>query len=980
MATTYTSPLHVFSLADITGTFGGETFPDNPDLIDTAGTTMEPYVDKDGNVLYGIDSEFGYYVTDFIGAEQKVLDGDYAEGWAGNIYDPDDPTTIVGLSLYNAETDVFRSGAPIGTWSLGLGGQTVKASTEHYNVMADVLSDQAYAGDPSAVAPLDDDLKILDLRPTGANGELQPGLVHNFYVAELTEALQRAMDGVETNANPTTYTDIDFDRDGTADTFTAMDVTIQADTNGDGVTETITVGGIDLDGDNTADVVDGFLNGFGGKADLTDVMAPNEDSITYDIAYSQDYSVTVKDDGKLLYRWGEAVKRPNDIRMEVNMDLPDEWIVDADSNGVADATEDGSLGFAIISAELVVNHDITNNPNDQIRPEDWENEAAIGRVPSHYIVQDPDDPSNTLWVSPVDSYNGEGEALPSYFKLTADGEIDMTAGGTAVYDPDGNLVGYRNEDAGGNPIGTVLRDMSLVALNETAGLSTSSEDLEEGFTTAWYTSVDREPFEWSYDMYSDDPYKNVYESFRFPEDAADAGYTEADLYSGPRWRLTPNKFGQDLPGLEIPLTPNSQPPYQKDNIKYETGETITTTINLLDWDADIDGDGVPDPSPFKTSDGWMLIDPTRLDENGDGVIDDGWSKVDDGSGNLVGAGDTMPTGPILSAVTPNGMNLTHEFFDTAVYIKGDRSDSAKIYDMELHIEYAPIEVLGSVQEVTGLNVETTTGYQDGTVYDNPVVFMTPPTMNGNDVATVQITEVTETGVTAYIKETSDLDGNHRGEDVAMLTFEEGEWNLVDGTKLEVGTVEIPKGATNDYVAVTFDTEFESTPTVMVQLQTENGAQWAVARVRNVTEDGFEVALQEQESAKDGFHVAEIVGWMAIEADNEAGLIDWGDLDSQAFLEQDLVNSDGGSITLDESVGVDPLVAAFLSSVNGKDPVTLRQTGMTDDGVSATISYLAQEEQSFDEETGHRLEDLHGLAFEQAGLLTGFEMPDEFVFV
>jgi hypothetical protein len=161
----------------------------------------------------------------------------------------------------------------------------------------------------------------------------------------------------------------------------------------------------------------------------------------------------------------------------------------------------------------------------------------------------------------------------------------MLAGGQAVTDPEDNLVGYRNEDADGNFIGTVLRDYSLIALAEVA-----------------------------------------------------------DLVSGPRWRLTPNKFGQDLPGLEVPIVENSPPPYQRDNIKYETGEFTTTTLNMLDWEGD---------SPLASSVGWMAVDRDRLDENRDGLIDEGWTNV---NGSL-GHGDALPTGLILTATTPNGVVL-----------------------------------------------------------------------------------------------------------------------------------------------------------------------------------------------------------------------------------------------------------------------------------------------------------------------------------
>jgi hypothetical protein len=313
--------------------------------------------------------------------------------------------------------------------------------------MAQVLSDQAFPGDPDAFSALDNDLRLRDLSVDETDGTLVEGIKHDHYVAELTEALQRAIDNVEDGNNPQSYSDIDFDRDGTPDTFTTRSVDIAYDSDGDGVAQTVTVGGIDLDNDGVADIVDGPLNGIGAEADMVDLLAPNESSVLTDIAYGDDYSVTLKDDGKLLYRFGAAVKRPNDVRLEVNMDLPDSWTLDEDGNGFADSLEGTNRGAIVTRAELVITHDITNNPNDQVRPEDYENEAAIGRLPAYYIVQDPNDATNTLWVSPVDSHDGRGTFLPSYFKLTEDGEIDLDAGGTAVFSPDGTLVGYRNTDA-----------------------------------------------------------------------------------------------------------------------------------------------------------------------------------------------------------------------------------------------------------------------------------------------------------------------------------------------------------------------------------------------------------------------------------------------------------------------------------------------------------------------------------------------------
>lgn len=954
----FISQKHIFSTNDLTGTFSGLTVGNvaDPDIfLDTKEDVVEAYIDKDGNALYGIDNEFGFDVTDFIGAEQKELNGDYAEGFAGNIYDEDD--NITGMSVYNAETDIFRSGAPLGTWSLGLGGSTVKASTEHYVTMSDLLSDQIVPGDTGAIRPLDNDLKMLDLRPVGT-GVFEVGALHEKYVRELSEALQKAID------NPLllqTFADIDFDRDGTDDTYSTVETEVQADIDDDGFVETIRVGGVDLDGDGEADLVDSFLNGFGANADIVDLLEPNESSVTYDIAYGQDYSVTLKDDGKLLYRWGEAIKRPNDIRMEIDLDLPDEWTSDENENGVADGLEGN--GFVVTRAELVITHDITNNPNDQVRPEDYENEAAIGRLPSYYVVQDPMSATpNELWVSPVDTYNGEGTFLPSYFKLDSNGNIDMLAGGLGVFDPGGTLIGYLNVDENDQPIGTVLRDMSLAIDPADPVLDFTTKDLEEGFTPEWYTTTDREPFEWSYDKFPNNEYANVYESFRSPEEAASAGYDKEDLVSGPRWRLTPNKFGQDLPGLEVPLVPNSAPPFQKDNIKYDTGTLTTTTLNLLDWAGD---------SPLATSLGWMAIDADRLDENKDGLIDAGWKDV---NGSL-NAGDEVPDGPVLSAVTPNGVTLDALAFDTAIYVKGDRQDSAKLYDMQLIIEYdtdIPVaeSTIGTVQMVSGLNHNPqTVNFEGGNSFSNSVVFATTTTKNGPHPVTVEFSEITSTGATLYLEEPDAYDGTHLNEDVSLVTFEAGVWSLADNSLLQVGTTVFEAGATNEFHTVTFDVEFDEAPIILLQTQTDNDSQWEVVRAQNVTTTGFEYAIQEQE-ASDGVHGSEVIGWAALDAANPDGIVDWTSMLGQAFNTGSVIDYTADEFEFVSDVGAAPLVAAAMSTFNGSDTANLRMAGVVDNGIAATASFFIQEEVSLDQEVFHVLENVTGMAFEESGVLMG----------
>ncbi len=571
----YLSPIHVFSIDDIIGDFAGNTFGNDSDpipIIDTSATFEDPnnpdppdydgpvraITDRDGNTLYPVDSSFGFFVDgvegsgDFIGAVPKERDEIYTEGWVGNILD--EQSEVIGLSLSDAATDTFKAGLPLGTWAAGLGGNSVKASTEHYVVMQNVLSDQlvpdpVIGPDGLPRGPLDNDLVMI-------GGDYDGWLIADI-IAELTTQLET---------------------DPSVDVFP--------------------------------------FDGGDGVIDIRDVLVPNEATVIENIAVSDDYSVTLKDDGKLLYRWGTLVKRPNDLRFQAQLDLPAEWL-----SPEADTLNEGR-GFRVTGAELIVTHAITNNPNDQIRPEDWENEAATGRQPSYLVIEDPEHPGDdnfALWVSPVNDFAGDGTFYPSYFKLDSDGNIITTPepGDELVLDLDGNAVGVRNTDSDGNPVGTILRYVGRPSLTTDILIS---EGLEDGFTNAWYTTMDRDPFEAVLDE-------------------------NGDYVVGPRWRMKSNKFGQDLPGVEIPLIPHSEPPFTGSNIRYEVGEMTTTTINLLDWEAGED-------SPLLYSKGWTTADPTRVNENG---------------------------------VTENGLQLT-EKFDIAFYIKGDRKPT-RVDDVQLVLNY-----------------------------------------------------------------------------------------------------------------------------------------------------------------------------------------------------------------------------------------------------------------------------------------------------
>jgi hypothetical protein len=561
---------HVFSVNDVLGGFDGTTYGtpglvNDPTIICGLGsvtcTETQDFLDKSGVRLYPVDSEFGFYVVDFLGAEGKIRDFDYAEGFVGN-----EPSG--GIRVSNAPTLKYKVKPPLGTWCQGLGGTSVKCETEHYTSMEHVLTCHETIpyknADPETGvqqlltsgdltfdcknAPLDDNILVLQ------DGQKGPRLV-----------------------NPTPCDDV-------------------------------------------------------GSPEGCQMFPNDKTDMLNNIALGTDYSVQLKDDGKPLYGWGGLHKRPNDVRMYARLPLPDEWKVEG-------------ADFTVTKAYLEVDHLITNNPNDQIRPEDLENEAATGRTPSYRIEGEPGT-SSEVWKSLINCYEGDGDFI--------EGDTPATAIG----------------------MGTVLRNMPFALPKSATPGETAdqppyafSADLYNGFTNGYYTTINRDPFEWSY-VSTNAASTGIYDfvGSATPKTKEEMDAEGLELVSGPRWRLKPNKFGQDLPGLEIPKIECSAPPFQNDNIKYVVGDRVTTIINLLDWDDSVG------PSPLATSKGWVDVNANQFVE-------------------IAGENNGVP-------YTTNGLPMTEDF-DVAFYVKGDRKSTA-IYSAKLILEY---EGQGPTPPPTSIDVE-----------------------------------------------------------------------------------------------------------------------------------------------------------------------------------------------------------------------------------------------------------------------------------
>lgn len=270
------------------------------------------------------------------------------------------------------------------------------------------------------------------------------------------------------------------------------------------------------------------------------------------MAQGSDYTIYLGEhEGEYKYLWGNYEKRPTDIRLLAHVPLPSDW-------------KEAGRTFEVTEAKLAIVHTITNTPNDKILIEDIDTEVPEGRRPGYEVEPD------GRWVSTRDCYEGDGDFIPA---------------------------------------GTTLRNPPYAA---SEGLT---EDLQDGFTNAWYTTLDREPF--------------------VNED------------TGHRWRLKAPKFGQDLPGVEIPVERCMQPPLKKGQIKYTRGELTTTTIDLL---AELEeGEG----TPFTMSTGFTEPngEQTMAEEN----------------------------------LTVDGVQLTEDL-ELSVYVKSEQKP-ARIYKAVLYLNY-----------------------------------------------------------------------------------------------------------------------------------------------------------------------------------------------------------------------------------------------------------------------------------------------------
>ncbi len=173
------------------------------------------------------------------------------------------------------------------------------------------------------------------------------------------------------------------------------------------------------------------------------------------------------------------------------------------------------------------------------------------------------------------------------------------------------------------------------------------------------------------------------------------------------------------------------------------------------------------------------------------------------------------------------------------------------------------------------------------------------------------------------------------------------FTLSNGKKLLGGTAQF---TTDNWKYVKFPTTFETKPIVIAQVVSENEAQTVVTQIKNVTTQGFEIKLKEEETSN-GLHAAEKIAWVAIET-GETANAEFG-LEAGLTTVSSTVNSQGFNLGFSAT----PAVLATIQTTNDGDPANPRFQNIS----SAGMEVFLDEESSKDAETLHANEEVAYLA-------------------
>lgn len=325
---------------------------------------------------------------------------------------------------------------------------------------------------------------------------------------------------------------------------------------------------------------------------------------------------------------------------------------------------------------------------------------------------------------------------------------------------------------------------------------------------------------------------------------------------------------------------------------------------------------------------------------------------------FIKAGETSAT--VAVPLIPHDLSEENDFFldlsnPNYVTIGDDRAE-ATILSNDVIVAETQIGEVGTAN----INHKQQTIKLDNS-YDNPVVFAMPLSHKGGDPAIARITDIQDDSFSIYVQEPEYRDGSHAVENFSYLVLEAGTWELADGNTLEVGTVETNGVTTSKWENIDFAADFNLTPAILSQVQTNHGVQFVRTRQKASSIDGFELTMEEEEALKYSGHAIETIGWLAIEPSSGS----WSGFDYQADRTGFEIDHTWDTIDFEPAFDNAPNLLASLSSFRGGDSAGLRYNSLDAAGVQLKV----EEDRSLDNEMRHVKETVDFLAIAGSGDLT-----------
>lgn len=330
------------------------------------------------------------------------------------------------------------------------------------------------------------------------------------------------------------------------------------------------------------------------------------------------------------------------------------------------------------------------------------------------------------------------------------------------------------------------------------------------------------------------------------------------------------------------------------------GFTVAVDFSqVLPYGPDQDGDGIPD---YLEGGG---------DPDGDGLVN---SEDPDADGDGLGDNEEWIDDPDDDGI-PNYLDTDSDndsFLDSQELAAG--TDPYSQYSRP-DISTANITLGRSTADSSGTVVSLPAGLTA------PIVLLGPPTDDDPAPGTLRIDDLTNIHVNVFFQEWPSEDGVHGSEEFSWMVIEAGRYGTTTNSVWEAGTVEVTGSSV--WTPVSFTAPMPEVPVVVASLQTNSSGQAFATRIRNVTVDGFDVALFTEEGAA-ASGATESVGYLAVDSR-------WG---------SDRIVVDGDEL---------PVLVQFFDLDHRLTPL-----------LSSFVRL--QEETSADGETDHALEAVAALAF------------------